>query len=142
MNLQINKELVIPTNEIQLRFSRSSGPGGQNVNKIESQVEIIFNIDQSKVLSSFQKSILLDKLHNKLRNGCISIKVQERRTQYENRQLALHKLTTMLKDKLMSNKKTRKITKPTRASQKKRVESKKRRGEIKRSRQKNIEKDS
>ena len=53
MDLKITKTLVIPSNEIKWRFSRSSGPGGQNVNKIESRVEIIFNLEDSKVTYVF-----------------------------------------------------------------------------------------
>jgi len=68
MDLQITKTLVIPSNEIKWRFSRSSGPGGQNVNKIESRVEIIFNLEDSKVLNDYQKAILKINLKNKL--GC------------------------------------------------------------------------
>ena len=59
MDLKITKTLVIPSNEIKWRFSRSSGPGGQNVNKIESRVEIIFNLEDSKVLNDYQKEICL-----------------------------------------------------------------------------------
>ena len=136
MNFQINKKLVIPSSEVRWRFSRSSGPGGQNINKTETRVEIIFNIASSKVLNTFQKLILLDKLHNKISNGCISITVQEKRTQLENRQLATHKLITLLKDKLISESKPRKATKPTKPSQMRRVESKKKRGELKQSRKK------
>tara|TARA_Y100001968_G_C18769866_1_gene441673 strand:+ start:183 stop:443 length:261 start_codon:yes stop_codon:yes gene_type:complete len=66
MILQITPTLIIRDNEIQWRFSRSSGPGGQNTNKIESQVEIIFNINKSKALNSFQKDLLLKNLKKKL----------------------------------------------------------------------------
>ena len=59
MDLKITKTLVIPSNEIKWRFSRSSGPGGQNVNKIESRVEIIFNLEDSKVLNDYQKLHIL-----------------------------------------------------------------------------------
>ena len=141
INLQINSKLFIPINEIKWRFSRSSGPGGQNVNKTESRVEIIFNIGKSRALNQFQKTILLDSLKNKIINNCISIKVQEKRTQFENRQLAIHKLKTLLKDKLMPRSKTRQATIPTKASKIRRVESKKKRGELKRSRHKTIEKE-
>ena len=135
MNLEINRNLVIPTNEIKWRFSRSSGPGGQNANKIESRVEIIFNIHKSKTLNEFQKSLLVEKLNNQILNGSISIKVQEKRTQFENRQLAIYKLTSLLKEKLKQQSKVRKVTKPTKASKRKRIESKKRRSEIKKNRQ-------
>ena len=140
MNLKITRKLVIPYNEVQWRFSRSSGPGGQNVNKTESRVEILFNITNSKALNPFQKIILFDKLGNKISNGSISIKVQEKRTQFENRKIAINKLITLLKVTLMSKVKIRKITKPTNASKIKRVESKKKRGELKRNR-KSLEKD-
>ncbi len=141
INLQINSKLFIPINEIKWRFSRSSGPGGQNVNKTESRVEIIFNIYKSKALSPFQKVILLDNLDKKASNGCICIKVQEKRTQYENRQLARNKLIILLKDKLTSDIKNRKLTRPSRSSQNRRLQLKKKRGELKRNRQKTVEKD-
>ena len=141
MNIHINRDLVIPSNEIKWRFSRSSGPGGQNVNKVESRVEIIFNISQSNALNSFQKGLLLEKLNNKISNDSISIKVQEKRTQFENRQIAIQKLITLLKKQLMSDTRARQETKPTKASQKRRIDSKKKRGEIKRNRQKISNKD-
>ena len=135
MNLEIHQELIIPSHEIQWRFSRSSGAGGQNVNKIESKVEIIFNIQKSKALNSFQKNLLLKKLNNKIHNGSISIKVKERRTQYKNRKLAIEKLTSLIKEILISKEKARKITSPTKSAQRRRVESKRKRGEVKRNRQ-------
>ena len=141
MNLKINQQLIIPSHEIKWRFSRSSGPGGQNVNKIESQVEIIFNIQKSTVLSSFQKNLLLNKLNNKIINGCISIKVQEKRTQLKNRQLAIQKLISLIKDIIISKEKVRRITRPSKSSQIRRVESKKQRGELKQKRHNNLEQD-
>ena len=141
MNLQINRKLVLPEKEIQWRFSRSSGPGGQNVNKTESRVEIIFNIRQSKALNSYQKFLLLKKLTNNVVNGSICIKVQEKRSQYENRQLAIKKLISILSINLTSKIKKRKVTKPTKSSQRKRIQSKKKRGELKRNRQYKLDKD-
>ena len=136
MNLKITKTLVIPSNEIKWRFSRSSGPGGQNVNKIESRVEIIFNLEDSKVLNDYQKEILKRKLKNKLVNNSLRLAVQEHRNQLLNRQLALMKFSSILKNALNKPFKLRKSTQPTKASQKKRVEVKKKRGELKKSRQK------
>ena len=141
MDLHITQKLIIPNNEIHWRFSRSSGPGGQNVNKIESQVEIIFNINKSKALNPLQKNLLLNKLNNKIIHGCISIKVHEQRTQLLNRQLAIQKLILLIKDIIISEEKARKVTKPTKSSQRRRVESKKKRGELKRNRQNKLEKD-
>ena len=136
MDLKITKTLVIPSNEIKWRFSRSSGPGGQNVNKIESRVEIIFDLEDSKVLNDFQKEILKRNLKNKLVNNSLRLAVQEHRNQLLNRQLALMKFSSIIKNALNKPLKLRKSTQPTKASQKKRVEVKKKRGELKKSRQK------
>jgi len=136
MDLKITKTLVIPSNEIKWRFSRSSGPGGQNVNKIESRVEIIFNLEDSKVLNDYQKEILKRNLKNKLVNNILRLAVQEQRNQLLNRQIALMKFSSIIKNALNKPFKLRKSTQPTKASQKKRVEVKKKRGELKKSRQK------
>ena len=136
MDLKITKSLVIPSKEIKWRFSRSSGPGGQNVNKIESRVEIIFNLEDSKVLNNYQKEILKINLKNKLVNNSLRLAVQEHRNQLLIRQLALMKFSSIIQDGLNKPFKFRKSTKPTKASQKKRVEFKKKRGELKKSRQK------
>ena len=136
MDLKITKTLVIPSNEIKWRFSRSSGPGGQNVNKIESRVEIIFNLEDSQVLNDYQKEILKRNLKTKLVNNSFRLAVQEHRNQLLNRQLALIKFSSILKNALNKPFKLRKSTQPTKASQKKRVEVKKKHGELKKSRQK------
>ena len=136
MDLKITKTLVIPSNEIKWRFSRSSGPGGQNVNKIESRVEIVFDLEDSKVLNDNQKEILKRNLKNKLVNNCLRLAVQEHRNQVLNRQLAVMKFSSIIKNALNKPFKLRKSTQPTKASQKKRVEVKKKRGELKKSRQK------
>ena len=140
MSLKITQELIIPSNEIQWRFSRSSGPGGQNVNKIESQVEIIFNIEKSKSLNSAQKNLLRKKLNTKIVNGCLSIKVQKTRSQLKNRQVAIKQLSSLIKSLIISEEKVRKVTKPTKSSQKRRIESKKKRGKLKENRQNILEK--
>ena len=136
MDLTITKTLVIPSKEIKWRFSRSSGPGGQNVNKIESRVEIIFNLEDSKVLNDYQKEILKTNLKNKLVNDCLRLAVQEYRNQLLNRQLALMKFSSIIKNALNKPFKLRKATQPTKASKNKRVDVKKKRGKLKKSRQK------
>ena len=136
MDLKITKTLVIPSNEIKWRFSRSTGPGGQNVNKIESRVEIIFNLEDSKVLNDYQKEILKRNLKNKLVNNSLRLAVQEHRNQVLNRQLALMKFSSIIKNALNKPFKLRKSTQPTKESKKKRVEVKKKRGELKKSRKK------
>ena len=139
MNLTVNSKLEIPVNEIQWRFSRSSGAGGQNVNKTDSRAEIVFNVSESKTLTPYQKYRISIQDEVKLSNGCICIAVQDKRTQYQNRQLALTRLTSTLRDLLKPPPKTRRETLPTRSSQRRRIESKKKRGELKRNRQSNID---
>ena len=141
MILQITQGLIIPGNEIVWRFSRSSGPGGQNVNKVESQVEIIFNINKSKTLNSYQKHLLIKELKNKCVNGCISVKVKKNRSQFKNRQLAIEQLSSLIKGIIISEKKVRKVTTPTKSSRQKRYDLKKQRGEVKRNRQNKLEQD-
>ena len=139
MNLMINSNLEIPVNEIQWRFSKSSGSGGQNVNKTDSRVEIVFNVSKSKTLTSYQKYRILIQDELKLTNDCICIAVQDKRTQYQNRQLALSRLASTLRELLKPPPKKRRETKPTRSSQRKRVESKKKRGELKKRRKSKID---
>ena len=136
MDLIITKTLIIPSKEIKWRFSRSSGPGGQNVNKVESRVEIIFKLEDSKVLNNYQKEILKINLKKKLVNNILHIVVQEQRNQLLNRQLALIKFQSIIRDALNKSSKLRKSTKPTIASQRKRIQFKKKRGELKKSRKK------
>ena len=139
MNLRINTKLEIPSNEIKWRFSRASGAGGQNVNKTDSRAEIVFNVSESKTLTPYQKYRISIQDEVKLSNGCICIAVQDKRTQYQNRQLALSRLTSTLRELLKPPRKERRETIPTRSSQRRRVESKKKRGELKRNRQSNID---
>ena len=139
MILKINSKLEIPVNEIQWRFSRSSGAGGQNVNKSESRVEIVFNVFESKTLNPYQKHRISIQDKIKLNSGCICLAVQEKRTQYQNRQLALSRLASTLRELLKPPPKKRRETIPTRSSQRRRIESKKKRGELKRNRQSNID---
>ena len=139
MNLRITSKLEIPTSEINWRFSRSSGSGGQNVNKTDSRVEIVFNVSKSKTLSPYQKHRILIKKNYKLINDCICIVVQDKRSQYQNRQLAVNRLVSTLQELLKPPPKRRRETIPTRSSQRKRLDLKKKRGELKRKRQLKID---
>ena len=139
MNLRITTKLEIPDCDIHWRFSRSSGSGGQNVNKTDSRVEIVFNVSESKALSPYQKHRILIQKDFKLINNCICIAVQDKRSQYQNRQLAFSRLVSLLHELLKPPPKKRRETIPTRSSQRKRVELKKKRGELKRNRQLKID---
>ena len=135
MDLIITSRLVIPSRELKWRFSRSSGPGGQKVNKTNTRVEIVFNIEESKVLNDYQKKVLTKKLKTKLVNNCICLAVQEERNQLLNRQIAIIRISSVIRNSLKNSSKVRKATKPSKASQNRRLDSKKKRGELKKNRQ-------
>jgi len=119
--------------EIEFTTARSGGPGGQNVNKVNSKVILKLNVLGSRVLSEEEKLVILNKL--KLTNdGYLLVQVQEDRSQHANKQLALEKLDQLLA-KAFTQKKKRKKTKATKASKEKRLDSKKRRSETKQQRQ-------
>ena len=134
MDLIITPRLVIPSSELKWRFSRSSGPGGQKVNKTNTRVEIVFNIEESKVLNNHQKIVIMKKLKNKLVNNSICLAVQDQRNQLINRQLAIVRLSSIIRNSLKNTSKVRKETKPTKAAQNRRLDSKKKRGELKKNR--------
>ena len=134
MNLFINTNLSIPYKEFRWRFSRSSGSGGQKVNKTDSKVEIIFDIKNSKFLNDFHKIKLRNNLNKKLVNDSICIVVEEQRTQGINRQLALKRMAKLIQDALNKKEIYRIKTKPSRSARNQRIEEKKRRSELKNNR--------
>lgn len=117
--------------EFDFQASRSSGPGGQNVNKVNSRVELRFDIPNSVLLEEHQKTVLQQKLAPKLTSDGILIVVsQETRSQLENKELAVQKFYALLKQALKPVKK-RRPTRPTKASLEKRLERKKQQAEKK-----------
>ena len=134
-DLYVSAAVVIPAAELQWRFSRSSGPGGQNVNKVETAVELGFDLEGSSAIGPFQKQRLLERLGSRCLAGCLRVAVSEHRSQYQNRQLALARLGDLLRDGLKPPPKLRKPTKPTRGAVKRRVDAKKQRSQVKQDRQ-------
>ena len=111
--------------ELQFAFSRSSGPGGQHVNKVNTKVELRFNINQSKLLDFLQKEILWKKLKNILtQDGDLLVISQKTRSQLKNKEIAIEKFYKLLNDALKPIKK-RKPTKPSRSAKEKRLKDKK-----------------
>ena len=122
--------------EFQFITSRSSGPGGQNVNKVNSKVELRFDIQNSFLLSEDQKNILLTKLAAKITSeGILSVVSQRDRSQLSNKEDAIEKLYLLL-SKALKPVKPRKNTRPTKSSVEKRLTVKRMKAEIKKNRQK------
>ena len=117
--------------EITFQTSRSSGPGGQNVNKVESRVELRWHLMESQVLTDAQKALILEKLTNQLTaDGLLLITAQDDRSQYRNKEIALARFHELLL-KSLRRPKPRKATKPNRSAVRKRLEGKKIQGEKK-----------
>ena len=134
-SLKVNESVAIPRSELDVRVSRSSGAGGQHVNKTSSRVEIFWNIRASRALSDEERSRLLDKLSSKLTTeGSIRVVASDMRSQSRNRDLAEERLADLVRRALVIPRK-RRPTKPTRASKEARLEEKKRHARKKRDRQ-------
>lgn len=118
--------------ELEFRTSRSSGAGGQHVNKTETRVELRFDIDRSMVLDEEQRWMLKGRLQSRLvRDSVLILTEQNSRSQLRNKQLVVERFVGLIRAALVKPKK-RKATKPTKASQLKRRENKKRQSDKKR----------
>ena len=125
---------IIPWSEIEWSATRSSGAGGQHVNRTNSAVQLRFSISQSLALSDFEKSRLLHKLaHRLIQNDEILIRSEDQRDQLSNKNKAYQLLNELIIESLKVPKK-RFATKPKKSSIQKRLTSKKHRGEIKKNR--------
>ena len=124
-SMRVTRSVVLPLSEVELRFSRSSGPGGQHANTSETRVEAIFAVEASSALTDAQKRRVLAKAGPTLRAIA-----QDERSQLRNRELAIDRLVEQLRQALKVERR-RVATKPTRAARERRLETKKRRSQTK-----------
>jgi ribosome-associated protein len=132
--LRVNRRLVIPPNELEERFSTSSGPGGQHANKASTRAELTWNIESSSVLGPRQRERLRSRLASRLdSNGVLRVASEKHRSQLRNREEARTRLAELV-DRALKVERPRVKTKPTRAGKERRLQQKRRRSEIKRAR--------
>jgi ribosome-associated protein len=125
-SIRVNSRIALPLTEVAVRTSRSSGPGGQHAQKTETRVEVVFDVLASEVLTDAQKDRVVGRVGPVLRAVA-----QDERSQARNRELALERLATQLRDALRVRR-ARRPTKPTGAAVERRLEEKRRRSRTKR----------
>jgi ribosome-associated protein len=124
-SIRVTRSVVLPLSEVELRFSRSSGPGGQHANTAETRVEALFDVERSSALTAAQKRRVLTKAGPVLRAIA-----QDERSQLRNRELAIERIVEQLRQALKVERR-RVATRPTAASRERRLETKKRRSRTK-----------
>ena len=125
-SIRVTRSVVLPLSEVELRFSRSSGPGGQHANRSETRVEAVFDVQASSALTEAQKRRVLGRA-----GPVIRAVAQDERSQWRNRELAVERVAEHLREALRVPR-TRVETKPTAASRERRLEAKRRRSKTKR----------
>ena len=139
-DVRIGRSCVIPARELKFRFSRSGGPGGQNVNKRDTQVELLFDVAGSPSLGPVQRERALRKLARRLdADGVLHIVASEERTQGRNREIAIERFRDVMSEALKPPPPKRRRTKPSKAAVERRLTEKRHRARTKRTRSKLIE---
>jgi ribosome-associated protein len=133
-DLQVIPGVVIPAAELRWRFSRSSGPGGQNVNTTDSRVELLFDLAATPSLPPHLQARALRRLEGRLVEGCLVIAASEHRSQWQNRVAAQRRLVELLQEAIKPPPPPRRATKPTRGSVQRRLAAKKQRSAVKQQR--------
>jgi ribosome-associated protein len=130
--LTISDDLKIPDSELTFRYSRSSGPGGQNVNKVATKVTLLFDLRSSPSLTEDQRTLLEQRLANRIsKSGILHVTSERHRTRSANQREVVNRFRDLLTDALRERAPRRKTKVPA-ASKKRRIEAKRRRSEVKR----------
>lgn len=129
----VPRGLRVPAGELLEQFSHASGPGGQGVNTTDSRVQLSLDLATTTALNEAQRERALDRLAGKLTGTVLTISAAEHRSQRRNRTAARQRLAALLREALIPEI-TRRPTRPTRGSQRRRIEAKRQRGETKRHR--------
>ncbi|WP_372594020.1 alternative ribosome rescue aminoacyl-tRNA hydrolase ArfB [Actinotalea sp.] len=130
--ITVGPTLVIPRAELTVRFSRSSGPGGQGVNTTDSRVELAWDVATSAVLSDLQRERLFARLGPRLVDGVLTVTASEHREQLRNRAAAERRLAALVAAGISPPPRQRRATRPTRGSTERRLAAKKQRSATKR----------
>ncbi len=128
----MNRRVTVPAAELRERFSRAGGPGGQGVNTTDSRVELSFDLLRSPSVPEDLRSRALDRLAGRLVDGVLTITAAEHRAQMRNRAAAAERLRVLLAQAFAPGPARRRPTKPTKGSQRRRLDAKRRRGDTKR----------
>jgi ribosome-associated protein len=130
--IRIRGGFTIPANELEWKFSRSSGPGGQGVNTTDSRVQLSWALAESPSIPEHLRTRAAARLGARLVDGTLVIAASEHRSQWQNRRAAEQRLAELLEEAIAPPPPTRRPTKPSRGSKQRRLESKHRRGSTKR----------
>jgi ribosome-associated protein len=125
-SIRVTERVAVPLQEIELRVSRSSGPGGQHANTADTRVEAVFDVEASSALTDAQKRRVIEQA-----GPVVRAVAQDERSQHRNRELALERLAERLRDALRVRRR-RVPTRPSAAAEERRLEEKKRRSRVKR----------
>ncbi len=138
MTIRINEQVSIPEQELHFTASHSSGPGGQNVNKVSSRVTLWFDVGDSPSLTPEQKDLIIRRLRNRInKDGVLRIDSQQTRSQAANRELAVERFSELMQGALRRVP-TRKKTRVSRAAKLRRLQEKKKRSTMKKERSRKV----
>jgi ribosome-associated protein len=130
--LRVSRSVTIPEGELRVRFSHSSGPGGQSVNTADSRVQLSVDLTTTTALGPVQRARALERLADRLVDGVLTVTAQEERSQLRNREIALERLAAILAGAIAPPPRRRRPTRPSHHAVERRIAEKKRRAGIKR----------